>query len=194
MISSNKDILQDFYKQFNSRLTSLDFVLKFNDLRSGYNPRQMVSLLLPTNNKTFEYLASNNYSELIQGILQNIHVENSCRDVFISEMNNDTLSLFEEFIKDSISNCNVIIHDQRILINTYDMFADLIWAPISQFHSEVTGSIEYFDKYIEAFGGNKDCLFLNANSSTAFSYFIQIWVCEIMGIPLNPNYNNILVV
>lgn len=190
MIVDNKEILHDFYKQFNSRLTTWDFVIKYKQLKPGYNPRKETALILPVGNeKTYELLLSNSYPSLVENILKNIQIEKSCRDVFLSELDEGIVSLFEEFIREASINSKVIIHNGRITIKAYDMFADLIWSPISQFHSELTASVEYFNKYIEAFGGNKDCLFLNANSSTSFSYFIQIWVCESLRIPLNPNSN-----
>ncbi|GAT62540.1 hypothetical protein [Paludibacter jiangxiensis] len=190
MIVDNKEILHDFYKHFNSRLTSWDFVIKYKQLKSGYNPREETALILPVDNeKTYEQLLSNSYPNLVEGILRNIQVEKSCRDVFLSELDEEILSLFEEFIREASLKSEVVIHNERIMIKSYDMFADLIWSPISQFHSELTASVDYFNKYIEAVGGNKECLFLNANSSTSFSYFIQIWVCESLGIPLNPNSN-----
>lgn len=194
MITENKFLIKDFLKQFNSRLSSLDFVLKASQMKSNYDPFQNQALILPVDDPIIQnQLLDSDYISLIQLIVKNIRIEPECSDVFDSEMDENLMEFYTTFLLKESEKMKVIVNEGRIIILTNDMMADLLWSPISQFHAEIVETFRQFNQYIDALQGHKEALFLNANTSTAFSYFIQIWVAESLGIPLNLN-ETILVV
>lgn len=194
MIIDNNLLLEDFYRLFNSRLNPLDFVLKTMQLNNGYNPLQKETLLLPIHDKViYSQLQNSNYIKLVELIIKNIKIEPSCIDVFESELDKEMVCVFKKFLLRERVNVKIIDDNEKIYIETNDMMADLIWTPLSQFHTETVASFNHFNQFINALNGEKELLFLNANAPTAFSYFIKIWVAESLGIKLNA-LSNILVI
>lgn len=196
MILDNKKLLKDFTKHFNSRLSSLDFVLKIGMLtnigKNGYRPKVKQELRLPINDIViFNQLKKANYNSLLEIIIKELKIENEFSDVFLSEMDKEWLSLFNDFIKKEIKEIIVKYNQDDISIITSDMMSDFLLFPISQFHTEITETYKQFNQYI-AITGTPDNFFLNANTANSFSYFIQIWVAENLNISLNPHSNIIV--
>jgi len=191
MITDNKKILQIFQKHFNSRLAAIDMVLFCKKWENGFNPLTRNGIVLQTNKEQiFNQLVEHNYLNLILSVIQNIEIETSCRDIYFSHLDEKALTFFEEFIIKHREECTVSIKDNLFIIETYDLLADLLLVPLNQLHSEILNTYNHFNGFLKVVDGDVNRIFLNANTATAFSYFIQIWVCENLGIPLAQNINN----
>lgn len=191
MITDNKNTLQIFQKYFNSRLAVIDMVLFCKKWKNGFNPLTRNCIVLQTNKEQiFNQLAEHNYLDLILSVIQNIEIETSCRDIYFSHLDENALIFFEEFIMKHRKECTASIKDNLFIIETYDLLADLLLLPLSQLHSEILNTYNHFNGILDVLDGDVNRIFLNANTATAFSYFIQIWVCENLGIPLAQNNNN----
>jgi hypothetical protein len=155
-------------------------------------------LMLPTNNKkVFDFLEGAEYLEFVVKIIKRIEIPVVCSDIYLSEIDINMFDLINEIIKDQIEKVKIEKDPSHFcyLIKTKDFFSNFILTLISQFHTEVTATYEYFLKYVEALknhSGNINNLYLNAKGSTSFSQFIQLWVADKMKMPIYKN--NILVV
>lgn len=189
-------LLEDFYKQFNSRLNSYDFVLSVGNLKDNYDPWALTYLTLPVETaEIYTYLLDSDYVVLLTNVIRSIRIEPSCVDIFRSELDDETLSFYVAYLKDQTA--KAIIHssgtsnDFRIYTGT--LMCDLIWSAISQMHSEMVETFKQFLKYIEVVHGNTSNLFLRPNASTPFSTFIQIWTSKSLNIPTSPNHNILVI-
>lgn len=185
MVLNDTILIDNFVKYFNARLCPIDFISKLDRLGRNYNPLQEQILRLPVDSTLlFSQLEKANYSKLIERIIKNIQIDDTCNDIFCSEINNAIVDFFRDYISDNRLNFKVLNDGNDYFIVTNDIMADLIIHPISQLHSEIIDTFRYFHQMLDTVGVNQR-FFLNSNSSTAFSYFIQIFVAESLSIPLN---------
>lgn len=198
MILDNIKIIDNFSLHFNCRLTSLDFIDNANELTTYLNSKNGIIkksvILLPCSDRdVFYQLVNFNYSKLLNEICQRINLNEDLLDIYNSEMHKELVEIYNDYLKQN----NKLV-DIKLNPNSYsfeiicqDLFVNLTISAFSQFHTELIGQLEYFNKLIEinsATSNSKhytDNLFINSKVSTAFSYFIIAYLAENLKIKLN---------
>jgi len=194
MITDNENVMLNFYRYFNSYLSCVDMIYTIRQLHNNQFIEKNSIVLQVNDNNIFNQLIEHNYLDIVLSIIKNVKIEKSCRDIFLSEIDEKTLTYIESLILFYRTECEICVKDGLILVQTNDLFADLILFPIGLFHSEILNTYNQFNNFIKAIGDRKISLFLNTNAPTAFSCFIQSWVGENLGIALvSPNSNTIVI-
>jgi hypothetical protein len=191
-----KTILSEFCKHFNARLTPLEFVLIAKRLNDISDLSKKERLTLSAAPRVYTQLIEGEYQALLLEIIKNIRIEPSTKDIFSSEIDSVLFEFYKEVFANEKQRLSIVSDkkESSFTVLTSSLFATLIWSPLSQLHCEIVYSFEFFNKIIEAYGGSTSSLFLNANASTAFSYFIQIYTCQCLGISQKPNVSVSIVI
>ena len=197
MIIDTINIIDDFSLHFNCRLTSLDFIDNANGLTSYLNNKsgtiKKSAIILPCGDgNVFNQLVNFNYSKLLNEICKRISLNEELLDIYKSEMSTELVELYNDYLKQN----NKLV-DIKLNPNSYsfeiicqDLFVNLTISAFSQFHTEITGQLDYFNKLIEMNSVTSDSnhytdnLFINSKVSTAFSYFIIAYLAENLKIKL----------
>ena len=189
MITDDTELMGVLYAHMNARIGPIEIVHKCRHLEAGANPLEPQVLRLPVNDReAYQQLVDFEYVALLEGVVAHFEIDQAFDDVFRSELSDSLVDLFRGIMKTERANAT-ISHDGaegEFRVHTTDTFADLIIAPVSELHTEVVATLQYANAYVSGVSGNMQGLFLNANASTAFSYFIQIWIAEHLKIPMTP--------
>jgi len=200
MIQDCPPILEIFYKQFNSRLNTLDFInnlgLLIDILNNKENKELIYSIILPCEDSVqLNQLISFRFDSLLDNIIKNIKIEEESKDNYLSEMDNELLLIYEKHIKLMIKRTTVVIDykSNYFRIKCDELFMNLFVSPFSQLHTEVIIQLEHSIKMLEVAtipsefeitNTKKHNLFLNSKHSTSYSYFILAFIAENLNIPL----------
>jgi hypothetical protein len=199
MIQDCVPILDIFSKHFNSRFITLDFIDNADKLMDILNQKIQkeikYSIKLPNkDDKPFHQLISFRYAELLDNIIKRVKIEDENRDNYLSEMEPGMLKLYEMCLSAMVQATTIKINyaDKSFDIECAELFVELLWSPISQFHTSVLLELEHLGKMVEISTkymelssdkpGNN--LFINSKVSTPFSYFILAFVAENLNVPL----------
>jgi len=198
MILDNINIIDNFSLHFNCRLTSLDFIDNVNELTSYLNNKNGIIkksvIILPCSDReVFNQLVNFNYSKLLNEICQRINLNEELLDIYKSEMQTELLELYNDYLKQNnkLVNIKLNANSYSFEIICQDLFINLTISAFSQFHTELTCQLDYFNKLIEMNSVTSDSnhytdnLFINSKVSTAFSYFIIAYLAENLKIKLN---------
>ncbi|WP_143752387.1 hypothetical protein [Marinobacter guineae] len=181
-----EDSYKDFCKHFNSRIPSLGFVKLVRKLGTDYDPIQPSSMVLYVNDEQiFRHLIDCGYLQILNFLMVNTRIENDCIDVYKSEVGDKEVDFVNSILvsghkKSSIS---LDVNDRKIIVTAMDSYIDLVISVFSEFHNEVISTANEFREYFELQQKYGAGFFLNANASTAFSYFVQMWVFNSYGFP-----------
>lgn len=200
MIQDATPILDAFSTHFNSRFNTLDFIDNADKLMDILNKKVRKDLKhaikLPCrHNKIFNQLISFRYLELLGEIIKRVKIEHESRDNFLSEMQPEMLFLYENCLSFMVKSATIKINyaNRSFDIECQQLFVELLWSPISQFHTLVLVELEHLNKmaeistkYAEITSDNpaNNNLFINSKVSTPFSYFILAYIAENLKIPL----------
>lgn len=200
MIQDSVPILDIFSKHFNSRFNTLDFIDNADKLMDILNKKVQKgikhSIKLPcSDDKMFNQLISFRYTELLDNIIKRVKIEDESRDNYLSEIEAGMFELYDICLSEMVQAVAVKINyaNKSFDIECAELFVELLWSPIFQFHTSVLIELEHLGKMVEMSrkymemtsdepAGNN--LFINSKVSTAFSYFILAFVAENLNIPL----------
>lgn len=198
MILDNINIIENFSLHFNCRLTSLDFIDNVSELTLYLNNKngrikKSVIILPCGNGNVFNQLVNFNYTKLLNEICQRINLNEELLDIYKSEMQTELLELYNDYLKQNNKLVDIKLNPDTCSfeIICQDLFVNLTISAFSQFHTELTSQLDYFNKLIEMNSLTADSnhytdnLFINSKVSTAFSYFIIAYLAENLKIKLN---------
>jgi hypothetical protein len=197
MIQENNYMLDEFSKHFNTRFTSLDYINSVESLVSLINNKTIdqkgINLMLPCeSNKVFQQLVDFKYSNLLKEIIKRIKIESESLEIYTSEMQDELVELYQTNLISLASRVNINENPEsrNFDINCHELFAELAWSPLSQFHVEVTNQLEYFNELIDMsskYSGIDNYtanFYINSKVATSFSYFAIAYLAENLKIPL----------
>ncbi len=200
MIQDDPIILDAFSKEFNSRFSTLDFIDNSDKLMDILNKKVKTdirhSILLPCgDDKIFNHLISFRYNNLISQIIKRVKIEEETIDNYLSEMQAEMVQIYSDCLLAMVNITTIEINgtNKSFDIKCPELLVELLWSPISQFHTQVLFELEHLDKlvemnrhYMEMTSDNPvtSNLFINSKTSTAYSYFILAFIAENLNIPL----------
>lgn len=200
MIQDDPIVLDAFSKEFNSRFNTLDFRDNTNKLMDILNKKSNInikhSLFLPCENDiNFKYLVDFRYENLINQIIKRVKIEEETIDNYLSEMDCELVQVYSDCLLAMVKVTTIEINETKksFEIKCPELFLELLWSPISQFHSQVLIELEHLDRivtinryYMEMTSDKpvNSNLFINSKTSTAYAYFILAFIAENLNIPL----------
>ncbi|MBL7699098.1 MAG: hypothetical protein JNK79_13115 [Chitinophagaceae bacterium] len=199
MIQNSEFMLDELSKHFNARLIPKDFTDNLPLLADILNgklppPEMRHCLKLPLGEeKVFRQLISFGYPELIGNIIKRVQIETESYDNFRSEMSYETVEWYKEVVFQlaKVVDIEVSEPDRMIYIVCPEILVELLWCPLSQFHTSVLSQLEHFNRFNDIFAIYADTsdsppnLFVNSKAPTSFSYFIIAYIAENLNIPLS---------
>jgi hypothetical protein len=135
------------------------------------------------------------YQTLLHECIVRLRILPNCRDVYSSELSDDTLEVFRLGFEQCGSAVRVdVLGEKGFHIRCPALVSDILLPVVGRIHGEILSSLDHFTRMLAATGGNPQQLFLNAKSPTPESQYIQVWVATKMNIPFNPGFDTAVVV
>ena len=188
-------LFADFCKHISASLNATDVVYKVRQFAPSFDigkddPIMLVVTDPQMTNRLIEY----KYPEFLQECVRRLRILPSCRDVFLSEVENETFEVFERGFEYFAPHAKVEVTDKGFIIHSPALIADLILPAIGRVHHEVLLSLNDFSRVLQALDNDPTRLFLNAKCPTPESQYIQFWVASKLNIPTGPIFGPIAVV
>ncbi len=196
MIIENLEMIRAFSKHFNTRITTSDYVnnsAQMVDLLNKKSQDLKNLIVLPCEEEViYQQLVKFRYPELLYLLSQNIFVHPEFYDIYLSDLDKNLFECFLWYLDFSKKHLKV---DGRPSFNTFEitgpnLFLDITIGAFSQFHTEITSQLNYFNGLIALNSKTSDCvtntdnLFINSKVSTAYSYFVIAYLGENLNIKL----------
>ncbi|WP_461637331.1 hypothetical protein [Labilibaculum euxinus] len=188
MILNHDNLIDDFSKHFNSRLTSLDFINNAQQLLDllKKQPENSFMSLPCMQEEIFNQLHDFDYQALLKEICDRIILCDEFIENFTSEMQVELVTLYIAFINEFRNKLSVIPNQEKLSFDIHgsELLIDLTISSFSLFHTELTSQLDYFNQLIRLNNGYTENLFLNSKASTSYSYFIMAYLAENLNIKL----------
>lgn len=190
----DKDIMIPLCEHLSALLSVADFDRKNDEsANEKFDYKANDPFFLPVENSQKEVVYQSSYIYLLREIVERIQIPKSCLDIFRSEFDDDLVMIFLVSLRDLTKMVEIEEHDKGYIVNCPIMISDLIMPVLGRFHSEIIYTFKEFVDYIDAAGGNKSSLFLNAKGYNAVSQFAQMFVASELGMLDRPFYSNSVV-
>ena len=142
----------------------------------------------------FSRLLQFEYQDFLRKFVANLRILPSCHDVYLSELEKQSIELFVMGFERFTANVTVRVADKRFEIHVPALISDLIMPIVGRLHEEILMGLKQFSEFIKAVGSRPDGGFLNAKAPTPESQFIQMWVASKLKVPASPAATVVVVV
>jgi len=183
----DEDLFGEFCRHLSASINVIDVLHKLDQLEPGMViSKDDPSILVRHDPELFSLLKEFEYRAFVEAFVGRLRVEECCHDVFLSEIEKDSFSIFVEGFKQLAPRTKVEVTENGFVVHSALLIADLILPIISRVHEQVLHELEHFINILKAVGGNPQSLFLNAKSPTPESQYILLWVAQKLKIPTAP--------
>lgn len=183
----DEGLFGEFCRHLSASINVVDVLNKLDQLESGMVvSKDDPSMLVSHDPVIFSLLKEFGYGAFVEAYVGRLRIEASCLDVFLSEIEDDSFSMFVEGFSELAPRVKVEITENGFVVHSAFLIADLILPILSRVHGEILYELDHFLKKLKAVGGDPQSLFLNAKSPTPESQYILLWVTQKLKIPAAP--------